>query len=217
MTGLGRRRLILIALLIAGCTPIAQERLTELQQDAMLLYDKGNYTAARESFQTAFALQPTKTVLLYNIGQCSERLGDLEEAEKSYRECLTRLPNHVPSRHALLALLVRRGQVEETRRLVKMWLAQEPNSAAARSAEGWLLHQDGDVVRARARLQEALQINPRDQMALTELGVIYEKMGRPDRAVALYERALEQDAGQLEIARRVKYLKSQGVRGPRPD
>jgi Tfp pilus assembly protein PilF len=201
----------------AGCAPIVQERVHDLQQDGLLLYQRGNFTGARETFQTALAIQPSKAVLLYNVGQCSERLGDLAGAEKAYLECLHRLPSHVPSRHALITLKVEQGKPEEARQMVNDWLAREPKSASAKAADGWLMHQGGDLLRAKARLQEALESDPRELRALSELGQIYEKMGRSDRALALYERALEQDSNQADIAVRVKELKAQGVSRPRMD
>src|SRR5437763_1532706 len=83
-----RRLACLIVLGLAGCAPIIQERVHDLQQDGLLLYQRGNFTGARETFQTALAIQPGNAALLYNIGQCSERLGDQAAAETSYLECL---------------------------------------------------------------------------------------------------------------------------------
>ena len=91
--------LVAVVLLWTGCAPITEERTHELLNDGMLLYER-NDGAARESFLTALDLQPRKAALLYNIGQCSERMNNLEEAEQAYQECLNRQPTHVPSRHA---------------------------------------------------------------------------------------------------------------------
>jgi Tfp pilus assembly protein PilF len=214
---MGRRTTAMVLLMLVGCAPLGQERVRDLNADGQLLFGQGNYAAARESFRQSLALRPTDAALIYNIGQCSERLGELELAENSYREVLQKVPGHAPSRHALVAVLVKRERAGEARRLVDDWLAQNPNSAAARSADGWLLLQTGDTLRARTRFQEALTLDPRDVKALTELGLIYETMGRPDRAAALYERALEQDPRQADVAERVKKMKAEGVSLPRPD
>jgi len=42
-------------------------------------------------------------------------------------------------------------------------------------------------------------------------------MQRPDRAVALYERILLRHPEQIEIEKRLKLLRSQGVGQPHPD
>jgi tetratricopeptide (TPR) repeat protein len=101
--------------------------------------------------------------------------------------------------------------------MVQQWLTREPQRAAAYAEDGWLLFQTGDLPRAQARLQQALGLDPHDTRTLVELARVYEAMNRPDRAVALYERVLERNPRQFEVASRIKALKSQGADQPHPD
>ena len=66
---------------------------------------RGEYMQARETFKAALALEPEDPSLRFNLGQCYDRLGDQDRAEKAYRECLQRAADHVESRHALCVLL----------------------------------------------------------------------------------------------------------------
>ena len=92
-----------------------------------------------------------------------------------------------------------------------------PQLAAAYGEEGWLFLQQGDLPRAQARLQQALDLNPQDVNSLINLGQVYETLQRPDRALALYDRALALSPNQLEVSRRIQILRSKGAILPKPD
>jgi tetratricopeptide (TPR) repeat protein len=202
--------------LLGGCASTGDDRAQAYSQDGLSLFQRGRYQDARESFQAALVLRPNDAGLLYDLGQCCDRVDDTANAEHFYQQCLERAPDHAPCHHALAALLVRQGRRPEAVRLIEGWLARQPRLAAAYAEDGWLLHQGGDLPAAQARLQQALQFDPRDQRALTELGLIYESMQRPDRAVALYERALGTDPHQPELVQRVSLLKAKGAGPPHP-
>jgi Tfp pilus assembly protein PilF len=200
-----------------GCQSPNQERIQDYSHDGLHLYELGDYAAARESFQAALALQPDDPTLLYNVAECYDRAGDAPKAERYYIQCLQTAPNHAECHHALVGLLVRVGRREDAQRMVQDWLAREPRRAAACAEDGWLWYQAGDLPRAQVRLQEALAIDPQEPLALIELAQVYEAMNRPDRAVALYERALERNPRQIDVVKRLELLRAQGVKAPHPD
>jgi Flp pilus assembly protein TadD len=202
---------------LAGCSTVADERFRDYNEDGVQLFQHGNYADARESFQAALALKPEDSALLYNLGECYDHLGDGAKAERFYQACLQRAPNHVPCRHALAVLLVRENRRPEVAKMIEDWLAREPKLAAAYAEDGWFWRQTGDLPRAQARLQQALEFDPHDGRALTELAQIYETMQRPDRALVLYERALEGAPNQPELTNRVNMLLAQGAGRPRPE
>jgi tetratricopeptide (TPR) repeat protein len=101
--------------------------------------------------------------------------------------------------------------------MAESWLASAPDRSGPYALDGWLWHQAGDLPRAQARLQQALEIEPRDSHALLELALVYEALRRPERALVLYERALEQNPNQSEVSQRLQRLQAQGVSRPRPD
>jgi tetratricopeptide (TPR) repeat protein len=206
-----------IGLVLTGCMPVDQERVRDYNQDGVHLFQLGDYRSARESFEAALALKPGDPGLFFNLGQCYDRLGDLAKAEHCYHECLARATNHAECRHALGGLLVRTGRRDEAVRMVQDWLAREPRLAAAYAEDGWLWYQAGDLPRAQARLQQALEFDAHDPRALIELARVYEALQRPDRAAALYERVLERQPRQAEVAKRLNQLRAQGAGQPRPD
>jgi tetratricopeptide (TPR) repeat protein len=202
---------------LAGCSTALEERFLDYNADGVQLFQQGNFGDARESFQAALALKPEDPAVLYNLGECYARLGDGPKAERLYQDCLQRAPNHVPCRHALAVLLVQQKRTAEAGKMIDDWLAHEPKLAAAYAEDGWFWRQAGDLPRAQARLQQALEFNPHDNRALTELAQIYETMQRPERALALYERALEQTPNQPDLINRINVLLAKGAGRPRPD
>jgi Tfp pilus assembly protein PilF len=217
-SGMRRLRLLqALALCLLGCESASQERLRDYNLDGVYLFQRGNYAAARESFQAALALKPDDPALLYNIGECYDRLGDTAKAERYYSQCLLQSPNQADCRHALASMLVRVGRKNDAGHLVEDWLAREPRLAAAYAEDGWFWHQNGDLPRAQVRLQQALELDPHEPRALIELALVYEAMQRPDRAAVLYERVLERDPVQVEVAKRLNQLRAQGASQPHPD
>ena len=154
--------------------------------DGVYLFQSGDYRSARESFQAALALQPTDTGLLYNVGQCYDRQGELAKAERYYQECLQRAPNHTECRHALAAVLVREGRAADAQHMIQDWIARGPGWRRPTQRKATSCTRPA-TCRAQARLQQALQLDPHEPQALIELAVVYEAMQRPDRAVPVYE------------------------------
>src|SRR5262245_21511476 len=153
-------RITLWALVVGACAPASQERVRDYNQDAMELFRRGDYAHSRETFEAALALQPGDANLVYNLGQCSERLGQFTRAEKHYQQCLQISPNHQDCRFALASLWVRENRRSETSRMVEDWLSRQPGLAGPYALDGWMWRQAGDLPRAQSRLQQALALEP---------------------------------------------------------
>jgi Flp pilus assembly protein TadD len=210
-------RIVGLCFLLASCTPTAQELVKQYNDDGVLLYERGDYAGARQSFEAAQKLAPDDAAVLYNLGQCHDRLGEPAKAEPLYKECLIRSPNHAACRHSLAVLWVKAGRQAQAERMVEDWLAREPKLSSPYAEDGWLWHLRGDLPRAQARLQQALQIDAHDLRALTELALVYEERQRPDRALVLYDRILDINPRQPEIAAHMEQLKAQGAKPPKPE
>jgi tetratricopeptide (TPR) repeat protein len=207
-----------LVLCLAGCIATEKDELARTyNEDGVDLFQHGDFGHARESFQAALAIHPDDAALLYNLGECYDRLGNMAQAESSYNQCLTRAPNHAACRHSLAVLLVRAHRGDEATRMVQDWLAHQPKLAAAYAEDGWLWRQLGDLPRAQARLHQALDLDPHEPRALIELALVYEAMDRPARALVLYERVLSQDPHQAFVVKRINALQAQGAGRPHPE
>jgi protein O-GlcNAc transferase len=202
---------------VAACAPVTPHRVREYNEDGVRLYENGSFADARDSFQAALDLKPGDPDLTFNLARCHDQLGQPGRAEALYRQCLQSSPDHAECRHALTALLVRADRRAEAVQFVDGWMRRAPNSSGPYAEDAWLKAQEGDRPSAQARLQQALALNPRDNRALVELARLYESGGRPDRALVLYERALEVNPRQPDVARRVRELRAGGTTLPHPD
>jgi Flp pilus assembly protein TadD len=204
-------------LVLVGCTTDNEQRLRDYSGDGVCLFRQGQFQSARESFQAALTLKPDDADLLYNIGQCYDRQGANDQAEKYYTECLGKASDHAPCRFALAALQVRTSRLADATKMTQTWLVSRPKQADPLALDGYLWHQAGNLLNAQSRLQQALELDPQNIRALIELGLVYEAMNRPDRARVLYERVLDRDPNEPEVARRLNALLAKGAGRPRPE
>lgn len=209
--------LVLFSWFIAGCQTLESERLRQINEDGVYLYSQGNYRGAIECFDLALTVNPRDEALVYNLGQCYDRLGDAKHAEQYYRTALELNPKHADSRRSLANLLVRGNRAAEANRLIDDFSQSQPNSADALALEGWRLMREKNLPKAQEKFQQALAVDPQNRHALVELGILYETSGRPERALVLYERVLARHPEQVDVARRHEQLKVQGVSRPLPD
>jgi tetratricopeptide (TPR) repeat protein len=201
-----------------GCGPtLEQERLREIAQDGVVLFKQGRYSQAREDFEFVLQTTPNDANTLFNAGQCCDRMGELRKAEDYYQLCLNQNPKHALCRQAQARLLRDTDRRQQAEDQVEEWLRKEPELADAFALDGWRLRQDKHFEEAKGRLQQALNRDARNVLALTELGLLYEELEYPDRAIVLYERALQVTPHDEKLTERVKLLKSRGAGKPRPE
>lgn len=204
-------------LVLAGCATTMDERVKDFNDDGVYMFARGDYRAARESFEAALVLTPQDPGLLYNLGQCHDRLGDWRMAEQYYLTCLQVAPYHGDASLAQVNLLYRTSRVSEANHLIEDWPQQQPNRADVYVMDAWRLRQEKALPQAQGRLQQALAIEPNNRRGLIEMGIIYEMTGMPERALALYERALQRDPKQPEVADRIQQMRAKGIQKPLPD
>jgi Flp pilus assembly protein TadD len=207
----------LAVVFLAGCVAPMDDRARLFNEDGVQLFAKGDYSAALDSFDLALTFRPQDATLLFNMAECYDRLGDSGAAEKFYGACLLQAPKHADARLALVRLLYRTGRQPQADQLIDTWQRQDPQSADSYVLDGWKLMQARNYPWAEGRLQQALDLDPHNRRALAEFGHLCELMGMPQRAYVLYERIVQREPAQAEIAQRLERLKVQGVSRPLPD
>jgi tetratricopeptide (TPR) repeat protein len=214
---MARLSILVVILFIGPCVPASHQHLRHHTEDGVHLFKQGSYADARDCFKAALALKPNDPDLLYNLGQCHARMGQHDQAESLYKECLRHNSDHGDARHAWLLLLINSDRAGEGRRMIESWRQSRPQIAGPHVEEAWLRARDGDLDDARRFYQRALDLEPRHPRALVELAGVYEKLGRPERALVLYERALVAEPNQPAVARLVSEMRKRGVGRPHPD
>jgi tetratricopeptide (TPR) repeat protein len=208
----GIERFVLAGMLLAltGCGDFAAQ---QRNVQGVSLFQQGHLPEALREFQEATYSNPRDADGYYNIAATYHRLGrqshsaaDLQQAEKFYNDCLDRNPNHVECNRGLAVLLAEQGRKDAAFRLVQGWVDREPTLAEAKVELARLHDEFGNRQAAKDCLIEALEAQPDNVRALTALGKIRDEAGEKAQALANYQRSLERDNRQPQVASRVAVL-----------
>ncbi|HYO72730.1 MAG TPA: tetratricopeptide repeat protein, partial [Archangium sp.] len=91
------------------------------------LYQQGRYAEAAAAFEAAYQTL-ANGVVLYNLGQCYEKLGDLQRALGYYRDYLRTVPN-AEDRPLVESLIARLEKRYEEERRPQVTVSSEPPGA----------------------------------------------------------------------------------------
>jgi len=201
-----------VILTLTGCGGItAQGRNAE----GVRLFQQARYQEALQEFQEAAYADPKNPDGNYNIAATYHRMGkiehrqsDLDQAEIYYNRCLDLDDNHAECYRGLAVLLAEQGRNDEAFRLIEGWVQRQPTSANAKIELARLNEEFGNRQAAKEYLIEALAQQPDNARALTALGKIREDAGETAQALANYQRSLEHDGRQTQVAARVAALQA---------
>ena len=197
---------------LAGCGGFnAQARNAE----GVRLFQQARYQEAVKQFQEATYADPDNADSYYNLAAAYHRIGlvehrqnDLDQAETYFNLCLDRNADHTDCYRGLAVLLAEQGRKDEAFRLVEGWVQRQPRSAEAKIELARLNDEFGNRQVAKDYLIEALAVEPDNPRALTALGKIREDAGDTEQALANYERSLQHDNRQPQVASRISTLQN---------
>jgi tetratricopeptide (TPR) repeat protein len=194
----------------SGCSNIQSQA---ANVEGVKLYQQGNYQQASDRFQQAIAQNPRSPEGYYNLaaslhksGALYNRPNDLKQAESLYNQCLERDPNHAECYRGLAVLLTETNRQQEAFNLLNHWSGNAPKSADPKIELARLLEEVGQPEQAKAQLVDALTIDPHNARALTALGRLRDQSGDHMQALANYQRSLNENRFQPEVAARVAQL-----------
>jgi predicted Zn-dependent protease len=137
---------------------------------------------------------PDDRAILFQFGAASERSGNLEQAEKVFKQILEKHPDDAAVLNYLGYMWADNNQnLEEAKVMIQKAVDQEPKNGAYVDSLGWVYYRLGDYVRAEQLLSEAAALVPDDATILGHLGDVYLRLGDRERAAEQYRRALELD------------------------
>jgi Flp pilus assembly protein TadD/4-amino-4-deoxy-L-arabinose transferase-like glycosyltransferase len=127
----------------------------------------------------------------FHDGIAWKKLGELGQAERSWREALRLDPNLTQARNNLANLLSDTGDRDLARQAYEAAITADPRNAAAHAnLASWHLIGD-DLAQAQRKVADALAIDADHSESLRLLGVILEGQNRFPEAREAYERALQ--------------------------
>lgn len=101
-------------LLTVHAKGVLENRTAELNRRAIVFYNNAEYPEARKLLEEALEASPESPELLANLAHVCGAMGDLEEAESSFRKALEADPGLEPAVSGLGALMLMGGRPDET-------------------------------------------------------------------------------------------------------
>lgn len=171
----------------------------------------GNAQAAAESWRAALALAPDVPALIH-LGNALDALGNRPESRKAFEDALQLDPNAPAALFGLARILSAEGHHAEAIPLLEKAVKIAPDAGAAHYALGIALRDSGKEQPSRQALALAERYQraqpPIDDPALREVQALrrdpnwllnegrrLESLGDVQQAAALYQEAVDQDAG----------------------
>lgn len=181
--------------------------------DGVRMFEQAYYQGAQQRFVQAIQSDPNNPDGYYNLARTYHQLGklhnqpaDLQQAESYYHQCLDRDPNRTECYRALAVLLAEQGRATDAFRLMEGWAARNPSTAAPKIELARLYEEAGNPDSAKHQLIEAVTVEPANARALAALGKLREDGGETMQALANYQRSLQLDPNQPQLAQRVTAL-----------
>jgi arylsulfatase A-like enzyme/tetratricopeptide (TPR) repeat protein len=171
---------------------------------AEALEKAGRLEEARNAYARAIELRPDLAENYWRRGTVARKLGDTAEAERDFREALSRDPGFEEGRLALARLLSETGRPAEA-----IELLPDDGSPSAKAAVAEAHLASGRLDEARALLEQALALEPENTRVLALLGPLYGSEGELLLAARTLEKAIALGETSPEIRRNLAlvYLK----------
>jgi tetratricopeptide (TPR) repeat protein len=154
------------------------------------LLQRGRWSEAASSYESALRLAPGDADNLANYGMALAEQGLHEQASQAYRRALAAQPDHAVAHYNLGNACSELGDVGLAIDAYREALRLKPEFSSAYNNLGGVLQRRGDLPEAEQAYAAALRLNPHLETALNGLGLVRFEQGQLGAAIELYRRAL---------------------------
>jgi len=150
--------LILVSVVLAGCTPgkSKADLADAALQRGLQAHAAGRLEEATAIYQEVLDLDPRNKFALYNLGLIDQTSGRPASAENYYRLVINLDPSFAPALFNLAILRTAAGSTAEAIELYRRVIALEPDQAGAHLNLGLLLRSIGQEVEGDREIDLAL-------------------------------------------------------------
>jgi tetratricopeptide (TPR) repeat protein len=160
------------------------------------------FAEAAAILKDAAARFPEDLGVWFQYGAVLERQAHYADAERIFRQVLSRDPDHGPTLNSLGYTFAERGiRLDEAVALLKRAVALDPYNGAYLDSLGWAYYKLNQLDLAEPNLRAAAQQLPTNSDVQDHWGDLLAKRGRYADAVEAWQRALAGDGEQIERAR----------------
>jgi tetratricopeptide (TPR) repeat protein len=171
-----------------------------VQGSALLQLNRNDEAVA--ALKDASDRAPDNTTVKYQLGAALDRSGHQAEAERMFRDLLTKDPLDANSLNYLGYMLAERGtKLDEAVSLIQRALKVEPDNLSYLDSLGWAYVQQGKLDLADAPLTKAAAGLPKNSVIQDHLGDLRLKQNRRNDAIAAWQAALAGDGDSIDRAK----------------
>jgi len=124
--------------------------------------------------------------------------GELEQADKRFREVLEEEPNHPMALHAMSLIAYQQQNFADAEAFVAQAVSVDAENALLYNTLGVVCEALDQHDRGINAYQEAIKVNPRYAEAYMNLALAYQRQGQRDGAIAAGQQAIELDPARAE-------------------
>lgn len=179
---------------------------------ASLLDDQKQYAKAAELLKVAVEKFPKSDQLNFFMGSMLDKVGDRKNTVVYMKKVLEINPGHIQALNYLAYTYAEMGEnLDEAEKLVRRALEFKDDDAYVRDTLGWVLYKQGKFEDAVRELEKAYSLKSGESIIAEHLGDAYFRFQLPNKAKAMYNKAvqLESDEKSIEKLRgKIKSLES---------
>jgi tetratricopeptide (TPR) repeat protein len=159
-------------------------------EEGLMFYAKGRFADAADRFEGVLKGHPDTPLLYEYLGSCYERVGKSGEAERIYREALTRGLESSEFHLGLARISMTKGSSQAAEAELRTAIELDPLSVVAHHDLGDVYRGRGDFEKARRQYELALEINPSYLYSWNGLGMTLGSMKDDQGALEAFHQAV---------------------------
>jgi tetratricopeptide (TPR) repeat protein len=154
--------------------------------------ERGDAAAAMAHYEAVLRLAPGFYPAQNNLGILYMKKGELEVAEREFRQVIEQDHNNAQAYFNLGNVLYITRRNEEAKQTIEEGLRREPGSAKGHYFMGSVLVRMGELSAGEEQLKKARELDPRMPQVLIALATLYLQTARESEAIAMFESFLRQ-------------------------
>jgi predicted CXXCH cytochrome family protein len=179
---------------------LAASTLADVPLERLTPSERADFERASQEYLAAQRQNSDDAAAQVNVGNFYAARGQMDDAERAYREALNLDPNWVPAYANLADLFRRLNRDPEGEQVLRAGIARLPQAAALYHSLGLLQVREKDMQAALASLQKAAEFAPEETRYSYVYAVALHSIGRTREALAVVGGALKRAPGDRALS-----------------
>ena len=155
-----------------------------------VLFDMGDYSNARKTYQDVTKNSPDDVRVLNNLGNCFLKEKNFASAEVYYLMALQRNNNFLPGYRNLAVSLINQGRMDDASEYLEYYIKGNPSDKEIHATLGDIYYNSKNYQKAIGHFEQLVMAYPSNMDAIIRLSDCYFNLGKLQAAVAGYQGVL---------------------------